>query len=163
MKIRIGLVPVVFICLACNQPGSNNTQLQNRVDSLEQKLAHTYKPGFGEFMSGIQLHHAKLWFAGQNQNWKLADFEIHEIGEALEDIQTFNANRPETKSIGMLTPAIDSMNKAIQLKNVELFRKNFVLLTSTCNNCHKATEHEFNVVTIPTGLPVTNQDFSPIK
>ena len=35
-------------------------------------------PGFEEFMSNIQAHHAKLWFAGQNHNWKLADFEIHE-------------------------------------------------------------------------------------
>ena len=86
-------MPVVFICLACSQTGSNNTQLQNRVDSLEQKLAHTYKPGFGEFMSGIQIHHAKLWFAGQNQNWPLADFEIHEIEEALEDIQKFCIDR----------------------------------------------------------------------
>ena len=156
-------MPVVFICLACRQPGSNNTQLQNRLDSLEQKLTQTYRPGFGEFMSGIQLHHAKLWFAGQNKNWELADFEIHEIDEALEDIQTFNADRPETKSISMLKPAIDSMNDAIQKENVELFKKNFFLLTSTCNKCHKATEHEFNVVTVPTGLPVSNQDFRPLK
>ena len=99
------------------------------------------------------MHHAKLWFAAENQNWKLADFEIHEIGEALEDIQKFNTDRPEAKSITMITPAMDSMINAIQQKNLQSFRRSFNLLTTACNNCHKATEHEFNVVTIPSSLP----------
>ena len=159
------LFPAIFLAglFACNQSGNNNLLLQKRIDRLEQKLADAYKPGLGEFMSGIQMHHAKLWFAGQNQNWKLADFEIHEIEEGLEDIQKFNIDRPEVKSIGMLTPAIDSVINSIQQKNVEQFRRNFIVLTNTCNNCHKATEHEFNVVTIPTELPVVNQDFKPVK
>jgi chaperonin cofactor prefoldin len=164
MKKNIVLTAILLpVLLACNQTAGNNLQLQKRIDSLEQKLTNTYKPGFGEFMSGLQMHHAKLWFAGLYQNWKLADFEIHEIGEALDDIQKFNTDRPETKSIGMLIPAIDSLNKAILQKDTELFRKNFTGLTNTCNNCHKATEHEFNVVTIPTALPVVNQDFKPLK
>ena len=37
-------------------------------------------------MSGIQVHHEKLWFAGTAKNWRLADFEIHEIMEAVDDI-----------------------------------------------------------------------------
>ena len=94
-------------------------------------------------MSGIQMHHAKLWFAGQNENWPLADFEIHEILEALEDIQKFCVDRPESKSIGMINPAIDSISYAIQQKNLQLFKNSFTLLTNTCNNCHKATEHGF--------------------
>lgn len=76
--MRIFLIALFSISLfACNQQTDNTQVLQNRIDSLEQKLANTYKPGFGEFMSGIQAHHSKLWFAGQNENWKLADFEVH--------------------------------------------------------------------------------------
>jgi hypothetical protein len=110
-------------------------------------------------MLGIQLHHAKLWFAGQNQNWPLADFEVNEIKESLEDIQKYCTDRPEVKAIGMITPAIDSVNAAIQHKNDQSFKSSFIVLTNTCNNCHKATDHGFNVVTIPTGVPVVNQDF----
>jgi hypothetical protein len=137
--------------------------MQATNDSLRKELAETYRPGLGEFMLGIQLHHAKLWFAGQNQNWPLADFEVHEIQESLDDIREFCTNRPEIKSIGMISPAIDSINNAVQQKNPELFRNSFLLLTNTCNNCHKATEHAFNVVTVPTSLPVTNQEFKPDK
>ncbi|MES1214312.1 MAG: hypothetical protein ABUT20_02250 [Bacteroidota bacterium] len=162
-KSLTAFVIILVVMTACNQPVNNNAVLQKQIDSLQQKLAETYKPGLGEFMSGIQMHHAKLWFAGINQNWKLADFEIHEIGEALEDIQRFNSDRSEVKLIGMLTPAIDSVNTAIQQKDTFQFRKNFITLTNTCNTCHKATEHEFNVVIVPKTLPVVNQDFSPLK
>jgi len=153
------LIPLVLHLVACSQHSSQVSQTQSKIDSLQSQLDKAYKPGLGEFMTGIQLHHAKLWFAGQNQNWPLADFEIHEIQESLDDIDEFCKDRPEVKSIGMLRPAIDSVTNSIQQKNLQLFEKSFSLLTTTCNNCHKATDHGFNVVTIPTSPPVSNQDF----
>jgi len=154
------LIPVVLHLVACNQQGNQVSQTQSKIDSLQSQVVDkAYKPGLGEFMTGIQLHHAKLWFAGQNQNWPLADFEVHEIQESLDDINEFCKDRPEVKSIGMLRPAIDSVTNSIQQKNLQLFEKRFSLLTTTCNNCHKATDHGFNVVIIPTSPPVSNQDF----
>ena len=154
---------VVYILVACNQQNSQASQMQSKIDSLQKQLDKTYKPGLGEFMTGIQLHHAKLWFAGQNQNWPLADFEIHEIQESLDDIGEFCNDRPEVKSIGMLKVPIDSVNNAIQQKNLQLFKTSFSLLTNTCNNCHKATDHGFNVVVTPTNPPVSNQEFRVAK
>jgi hypothetical protein len=155
------LVVSISLIISCNQQDDKIEKMQATIDSLQKQLNGTYKPGFGEFMSGIQTHHAKLWFAGQNQNWPLADFEVHEIQEALEDVQQFCTDRPEIKAIGMINPAIDSINNAIQQKSSALFRSSFILLTNTCNKCHQATDHGFNVVTIPTNLPVVNQDFKP--
>jgi hypothetical protein len=154
-----GLVPILLILLSCNQQSSQVNQMQSKIDSLEKQLNKTYKPGLGEFMTGIQLHHAKLWFAGQNQNWPLANFEIHEIQESLDDIDEFCKDRPEVKSIGMLKPAIDSVAGAIRQRDLQSFKNSFSLLTNTCNTCHKATDHGFNVVIIPTDPPVSNQDF----
>jgi len=153
------LILTVLLLVACNQKPTQSSETQSKIDSLQSQLDKAYKPGLGEFMTGIQLHHAKLWFAGQNQNWPLADFEIHEIQESLDDIDEFCKDRPEVKSIGMLRPTIDSVTNSIQQKNLQLFEKSFSLLTTTCNNCHKATDHGFNVVTIPTSPPVSNQDF----
>ena len=144
---------------SCNEPSNNNEQLQARIDSLEKKLANTYKPGLGEFMTGIQAHHAKLWFAGQNQNWRLADFELHEITEALDDIKSFNNDRPEVKSLQMIYAPLDSLNRSVQQKNPSSFKSNFELLTTTCNNCHRDTDHGFNVIKIPDTPPFSNQDF----
>ena len=152
------LLAVAFF--SCNQQAGETQTLQKRVDSLESKLANTYKPGFGEFMSAIQAHHSKLWFAGQNQNWKLADFEIHEIMEAVEGIQKYETERKESQKIVMINPVLDSVNSAIQQQNLALFKSRYILLTNTCNNCHQATDFEFNIVKVPDAQPFSNQDFS---
>lgn len=153
------LLTLALALIACNQQAKHTKLLQGRVDSMESKLAHTYKPGFGEFMSEIQAHHAKLWFAGINENWKLADFEVHEIMESIEDIQQFETERKESRMIEMINPALDSVYKAIEQKNPALFKRRFILLTNTCNDCHRATDFEFNVVKVPDTQPFSNQDF----
>ena len=158
MKQLITILLLVGIG-SCSQPAKVNQALQNRIDSLEQKLNETYKPGFGEFMSSIQAHHSKLWFAGQNQNWKLADFEIHEIMESIDDIRKYETDRKETALIPMIDPAIESVNQAIIKENPELFKSSFTNLTNTCNACHRAASFEFNVVKIPESSPFSNQDF----
>ncbi len=160
---NILLFLLMFLIATCNQQERNSHLLQAEIDSLRHQLADTYTPGLGEFMSGIQGHHAKLWFAGTNQNWELADFEIKEIQEAVEDIQKFNMDRPEVKSIGMIIPAIDSLNTAIKQQNTGLFESGFHFLTNTCNACHRTTDHGFNVIIIPASPPVSNQRFAPGK
>jgi hypothetical protein len=149
-----------FSFLGCNQPTHDGSQdLQNQIDSLRNKIAHTYSPGVGDFMSSIQMHHAKLWFAGKNENWDLANFEIEEIQESLDDIQQYCADSPSIKPLPMLFPPLDSVKRAISEKNISMFKTSFNLLTNTCNNCHKASNHAFNVIRIPDTAPVTNQVF----
>lgn len=161
MKYAVLFLTVFLLGLfACNQPSTDNQMLQARIDSLEKKLPDTYKPGFGEFMSGIQVHHAKLWFAGLHQNWQLADFEINEIQESITAIQKYCTNRPETKSITMIDQPLDSITNAIKQKDLVKFRSSYVLLTNTCNSCHQATNHAFNVITIPENPPFSNQKFN---
>lgn len=160
MKQAILFFSILFFLFACNASSTQILQLQNKVDSLQLALKETYKPGLGEFMSSIQVHHEKLYFAGQNQNWKLADFEIHEIMEAVNDIQHYAGERTEVKELPMLLPALDSMNAAIKKQDKNLFNKNFIDLTNTCNECHKAVNYGFNLVKIPETPPFSNQVFS---
>ncbi len=159
MKKAFIALSTLFLFAACNSSSNNEEAMQIKIDLLQEKMDNTYKPGLGEFMTGIQLHHAKLWFAGINANWRLADFEINEIKEALDDIRQFNTDRPEIKSLDMINPAIDSMNNAIKRQDQASFRSGYMLLTNTCNNCHRATQHEFNIITVPSVPPVSNQQF----
>lgn len=155
------IIPILFVValISCNKQSDQIQALQKRVDSLEKKVAESYKPSFGEFMSGIQVHHNKLWFAGQNENWKLADFEIHEIMEAIVNIKKYQKDRKESEMIDMLNPALDNLDIAIEKQDPKLFKNIFISLTNTCNTCHRKTEFEFNVVKIPDQPPFSNQDF----
>ena len=118
------------------------------------------KPGLGELMLGIQTHHAKLWFAGKNENWKLANFEMDEIRELIETAQKIETDRKEISSLPMIFPALDSLAFSINNRNEKLFENDFLMLTNACNACHTKTNFEFNVITVPTSPPVKNQDFS---
>jgi hypothetical protein len=151
-----------LVIFSCNQTGDTKA-LRARIDSLESLPSHNYRPGFGEFMSSIQVHHNKLWFAGLNQNWKLADFEVHEIMESLDAIREYQRERKESGLTTMLNPALDSINAAIQKQDASLFNSSYMLLTNTCNNCHRATKFEFNVVKVPDKPPFSNQDFGVHK
>ncbi len=159
MKNLLFLTAIVMF--SCNQHSANTTGLNKKIDSLQIELNNSYKPGLGEFMSQIQIHHAKLWFAGKYENWPLADFEVGEIQEALDDIPKFCSDRPEVKSIGIIDPAMDSVSAAIKAKDETRFDSSFILLTATCNDCHKATNHGFNLIKIPEIPPVSNQVFRP--
>ena len=162
MKIIVPfIIAACFVMIACNQ--SADQRLQAKVDSLQAKLNDTYKPGLGEFMMGIQEHHAKLWFAGINKNWQLADFEVHEIGETLDDVKKYCTDRPEIKSLGIIDPAVNAIKAAISKQDADKFKAGFIELTNGCNSCHKDNQHGFNILTIPTAPPVTNQDFKPTK
>ncbi len=140
---------------------ATNPQIDSLNKMVQQLKKERYKPGLGEFMGGIQMLHAKLWYAGINQNWKLANFEMDEIKETMGFIREFETDRPETKNITMLSPALDSLNLAIESKNLAAFRMGFTKLTSSCNSCHRISNFEFNKITIPSAVPVVNQDFKP--
>jgi hypothetical protein len=163
MLFRSALPLIVIgsgLLASCGQAGPDNTAMQVQVDSLQRRISNSYTPGLGEFMSGIQVHHEKLWFAGSARNWKLANFEIGEIRESLDDIQRFCTDRPEIASIPMILPPMDSISKAVADEDLPRFKAVFTQLTNTCNNCHRATKHEFNVIQTPTTPPFSNQVFT---
>jgi hypothetical protein len=154
------IVLLIVLFASCGESASNTTAMQAQIDSLNKQLAQTYKPGLGEFMLGIQVHHAKLWFAGKNQNWALADFETGEIRETLEGVKKYCTDRPEIKSLPIIYPALDSVTNAIKGKSLQRFTTAFTGLTNTCNSCHQATHHQFNVIKPPDTPPYNNQYYT---
>ncbi len=154
-RICLLFVSLLFF-ISCN----DSNRLQEKINNLEAKTLDIYKPGFGEFMTNIQIHHAKLWFAGKNQNWKLADFELNEINETLDAIKKYQKERSESQALNLLNPSIDRVRISIQQQSLKLFIKSFTTLTNTCNACHEAVKFEFNKVKIPDTPPFSNQDFS---
>ena len=153
---------IIVLFPACSQHTHANRQSTSNTDSLTvqlNKMMEKYTPGLGEIMGGIQTHHAKLWYAGINDNWKLAQYEIDELKERFVQATEIETNRPEVKMIPMMYPSIDSIKDAISHKNLNQFKSGFQLLTASCNSCHSANNFEFNIITIPTAPPVSNQDF----
>ena len=160
---NLHLLPVctLLFCLhACQFENPEVQDLKRQIKQLEKQLADTYKPGFGEMMASIQVHHAKLWFAGLHQNWKLADFEVREIKENLANVQKFQAEREESKLIYSMDPTIAAVSDAIGRQDLQAFKSSYEGLTNACNTCHRDVHYEFNLVKIPERPPFDNQVFS---
>jgi len=156
-KIIILLLLFVFSCNNFKEVKKNI--LLEKIDSLELEIKDTYKPGFGSIMSSIQDHHAKLWFAGINSNWKLAAFEIHEVNELLTDIEKFQGDRVESKYINMMNPHIEKITEAVKIQKLEMFKSNYLKLTNSCNDCHLKTNYDFIKIIVPNNNSYNNQKF----
>jgi hypothetical protein len=156
MNKLITIFLIGLLC-GCGQQTTDQTTVSPETDN--SSVGQHYKPGLGEIMSGIQTHHAKLWFAGINENWKLSEYEINEIREMLQTAKEIETDRTEVNNIPMIYGDLDSVSNAIKAQNVTQFKNSFQSLTNTCNQCHRTVNFEFNVITIPTAPPVTNQDF----
>jgi len=122
-----------------------------------------YAPGLGEFMSTIQLRHAKLWFAGKGKNWQLASYELDELKEAFEDAAKYQPEfkgKPITKNIEPMTAEpVERLEKAIEAKDYARFVRAYDSLSHACSACHQATDHGFISIQRPTFPPLTNQRF----
>ncbi len=117
-----------------------------------------------ETMGYYQRFSNKLWLAGTNENWELADFYTHELEEVTEKLVDGNVIHDDYNisnlSEEMLLPKIEKVEEAIRKKDQVLFLENYSLMISSCNLCHKSTRHDFIKITVPNDSSVWNQDFT---
>lgn len=121
-------------------------------------------PGLGEYMTTIQLHTAKLWFAGQAANWKLAKYELDELAETIEAAESLHARRKDVdvssvlRSIRLtLVPLLD---RSLVKKSPSAFGDAYNQTLVACNGCHRPAGYEFIHIVTPTREPVSNQQWS---
>jgi hypothetical protein len=156
----IGIFLIGVLIFSCKSNDTEVADLKSRILDLEEQLNTTYKPGYGSIMLNMQSRHAKLWFAGNNQNWDLAAFALEEIEEAVADIKKYQSDKEETKVIDMINPAIAAVKESIEARNATGFDTNFEGLTAVCNACHTATKHSFIIIKTPLEPIFPNQDFT---
>jgi mono/diheme cytochrome c family protein len=132
-----------------------------------QAAAKSYVPGIEQFMNVIQSEHAKLWYAGNAQNWELAAYQLGEIKEIMSDVEDLYPafkNLPLGKMLdAVITGQIAEIEKALDAKDSKAFAAGYDRLTEACNSCHQATENGFIVIQRPSGPAFPNQNFSPRK
>jgi hypothetical protein len=131
------------------------------------EAAEPYTPGLVEFMMHVQSHHTKLWLAGNARNWGLADYQVEELKELLEDIAKRipeYKGTPVGKMIEATTmPPVGEIEAAIKAHDTGKFAAAFDSLTAACNACHEAANRGFIVIQRPAASAFPNQSFAPRK
>ena len=118
------------------------------------------------YMQRIQSFHAKLFYAGEQNNSLLARFYAEEIKEEMEIIAEAEIfDEGINISENMKLWGIRNINHFLdEIETPQFnFRNAFTNLTNACNSCHQATKHSFIQITEPTVPSYFNQEFKPVK
>ena len=104
-------------------------------------------PSLGVTMSRVQDLAADLWFALDAGNLPLANYFVHELEEAFEDVQEHHVTHnevalaPHLKVVLGEGGAIESLEAA--RKRGEGVPEAYDALTKACSSCHAATGHPY--------------------
>src|SRR6185369_3424484 len=152
-------------------PPKNDTSAE--IAALKKEIADlkksAYHPELGEQMLILQIRHARLWFAGQSQNWTLAAFELQEIKEAFDAVVEQNADHAifQPQRLADILPAMTkapilALRDAIDHGSKAEFEKTFDGLSAACTGCHKAAGTDFLVIQRPTAPLLDNLRVAPL-
>jgi hypothetical protein len=137
------------------------------VPQVPPDLPKIYLPGLGEFMQAVQIHHAKLWLAARARNWALADYQLSEMKEVLDEVRELvptYKNVPVGQMVDAITTGpIAELEKAVEEKKFGKFAASYDKLTEACNSCHMAASRGFIKIRRPTRSTFENQEFRPAR
>ena len=155
------LVLLGFLFVVALLPSAAFSQ-KSKPAAANQKSA--YRPGLGELMLLTQARHLKLWLAGSAGNWDLADYQVDELKEGLEDagklIPVYKGMPIGPMIESTVMSPIEDLEKAIKAKDGNAFEKSFASLTESCNVCHQSANRRFIVIQQPRSEHFPNQNFT---
>ena len=153
-------VALLAVCAAATaaEPPASDTQAE--IAALKKEIAalkkEAYRPELGDQMLAIQIRHARLWFAGEAQNWLLAAFELQEIKEAFDGVVEQNPEHAifQPQRLADILPAmtkapIVALRDAIDHNSKTEFETAYDQLSAACTGCHAAAGNDFLVIQRP--------------
>lgn len=154
----------VFIAIIISVPfvACNNSQSKTQGDWIkgtEQEKLETIENqfrGFDMAMVETGYRYQELYWAGQDQNWEYADYQLEKIEVAIKNGLERRPKRAKSAE-HFLTTVLPEMKKSLEKRDSLIFNKTFQTLTINCNSCHAMERIPFFSVKIPTDRQ------SPIK
>lgn len=139
---------------------ANETKAESNGDEEEEEVEVAL------YMTHIQRHMNKLYFAGKAGNWDLAGFYVHEVEEMLESLEKHNVVEDDGISLSPLLKAmglgpLELLEAEVKKKNRDGFEKLYTNQVQQCNACHTASKYPFIKIAVPTSPAFTNQIYTP--
>lgn len=91
--------------------------------------------GFDVAMVETGYRYGELYWAGQDENWAYATYQVEKIRTAVSNGVERRPKR--ARSALALEVALVNVEEAIERRDAPLFLTRFNALTSTCNTCHE--------------------------
>ena len=151
MKQTIILILTLGL-FACNHQTEKETAQGDWIKGTEAEQIKTVEKqfrGFDNAMVETGYRYQELYWAGKDQNWKYADYQLEKIKIAIENGLERRPKRAKSAE-HFLTYVLPEMKKSFEKKDTVIFNKNFQTMTISCNSCHAMEKVPFFSVQIPT-------------
>lgn len=148
-----------------SQPPAASTALAAEIEAMKGKLTDQ-----SHVMQDVGYHFSNLWFAGQHENWDLANFYWSETRSHLHWAVRIIPKRKDNAgqevdlvSIleGFENGPLKQLQKAIAAHDKAAFEKAYRFSMETCYGCHKASDKPFLRLQIPTRPETPIMNFDP--
>jgi cytochrome c553 len=160
--MRAIAILLLLLGSACSQPSPGAADqiaaLRAEIATLKAApvAAAPAPPELGQQMLELQIRHARLWQAGEAQNWLLTQFQLAELRESFEGVVETNGDhaalQPQRLAVvlpAMTDPALTQMQEAIDARDKQKFEAAYDALSTACTACHAAADHAFLVIQRP--------------
>ena len=144
---------------------SAGSELRSRVERLEGKA-----PDQSHAMADVGYHFANLWFAGEKQNWPLAEFCLDETRSHLRwavriiPVRKTPAGQDlELKGIldALESSVLDDLRKAVAAHDRARFEPAYKRTLEGCYACHKSAGKPYLRPQVPEQPPAPILNFDP--
>lgn len=160
-KCTVSILLMAVIVFACNE---ENRQGEGGIDerelltdpigsqdwltgNLEEKLETitNHLRGFDMAMVETGYRHVELYWAGQDENWAYAEYQVEKLQLAIErGLERRPARAASAEPF--INQALPAMKEAVEERDKEIFNRTFETFTQSCNACHHMEEvPHFNV------------------
>lgn len=104
--------------------------------------------GFDMAMVETSYRYQELYWAGQDENWEYALYQLEKNRKTIENGLERRPKRAESAQ-RFLDVSIPEMEIAINAKDTTFFYESFDLFTNACNNCHAQEQVPFFTIKPP--------------
>lgn len=149
---RTFFIMLTFGLFACNQQTDKETAQGDWIKGTDTEQITTIEKqfrGFDNAMVETGFRYQELYWAGLDQNWEYASYQLEKIKLAIENGLQRRPKRAKSAE-HFLNTVLPDMQKAVDGKDTAIFNTGFQILTVNCNNCHAREKVPFFTVKIPT-------------
>lgn len=170
LALSLSCATVLAAAPAASADAGDHAEIRALRRQMDELKKFAYRPELGEQMLILQIRHARLWFAGEAENWNLATYEVQELKEAFDAVAEYNPDDANLQPLRLadVLPAmtrgpIADLRKAVDSKNKAAFEKAFDGLSAACTGCHHVAGNDMLVIQRPKTPLLDNLRVEPLR
>jgi hypothetical protein len=140
----------LMLLFACD--GKEKMQAEGQwIRGTETEKLHVIEKHFRGFdlaMVETGYRYQELYWAGQDENWEYANYQLEKIKIAISNGLERRPKRSNSAR-NFLESVLPEMETAILQKEKTIFNSKFEMLTMNCNACHAMENVPFFTVKVP--------------